>query len=384
MSQAKRARTMDSGFPRHFPLCHNGSHLAKEAKAALEQTALKLATHGKGITACDESAGTIGTRFEAVGVQNTEGNRIKYRQMLFEASGAANYLSGAILDPETLSQKSTTSTGETFPARLLSLGIIPGVKPHLKVYTLPGTHGDTVMQGLDSLATRLAGYYKLGARFTKWRAPFEVDISTGRPTRLAIEANMRDLARFALISQAEGLVPVVEPDVVMKGDHDLTEAVAINTEIAAMLYHSMLESGVFMEGCILKVNMINPGKACPIAYTVEDIAEANLAVLRRTMPTAIPGVNFLSGGQSLEDSCARLSAINRIKGNSPWNISFSWSAAIQMPLMGTVYLPIPYFPHILYHIHPYVVYLPIPYTRYPIPSLHYTATNPRTIPHTLS
>lgn len=160
----------------------------------------------------------LGKRFEEVDVANTEENRRKYRQMLFEAPGAAAFLSGAILDPETLTQKSTT-TGEFFPSRLTSLGIIPGVKPHLKVYTLPGTGGDTVMQGLDSLASRLNEYFKAGARFTKWRAPFDIDVSTGRPTRFAIEANMRDLARFALISQAEGLVPIVEPDVTLSGNY---------------------------------------------------------------------------------------------------------------------------------------------------------------------
>ena len=160
--------------------------------------------------------------------------------MLFEAPEASNYLSGAILDPETLSQKSSSSN-ISFPSVLSSKGIIPGVKPHLKVYTLPGTGGDTVMQGLDSLAARLSEYYKLGARFAKWRSPFEINLSSGRPTKFAIEANMRDLARFALICQSEGLVPIVEPDVMLNGDHNLSTAVAINTEIASTLYHSMLE-----------------------------------------------------------------------------------------------------------------------------------------------
>jgi fructose-bisphosphate aldolase class I len=191
------------------------------------------------------------------------------------------------------------------------------------------------MQGLDSLSSRCSEYYKQGARFTKWRAPFDIDVSTGKPTRYAIEANMKDLARFALISQAEGLVPLVEPDVTLKGNHNLETAIAINTEIVAMLYHSMIEQGVYMEGCVLKVNMINAGIDCSSSYTVEDIARANLDVLQRTMPTAIPGVNFLSGGQSLEDACARLSCINRMKTHiHPWNISFSWSAAIQMPLFA--------------------------------------------------
>lgn len=335
---SKRARTEggSSVLAGQF-LCHNGAHLSADRKAALVSTASALATKGKGITACDESAANVGLRLEEVGVANTEENRRKYRQMLFETKGANAYLSGAILDPETLIQKSTT-TGETFPKVLDGLGIVTGVKPSLKTYTLPGTGGDTVMQGLDSLAARLATYYSQGARFTKWRAPLEIEVTQGRPTRLAIEANMRDLARFALISQAEGLVPIVEPDVILTGTHDLEQAVAVNTEIASVLYHSMLEHGVFMEGCILKVNMVNPGRGCTITYTVQEIALANVQVLERTMPVAIPGVNYLSGGQTLADACARLSAINQVytaRGrNSPWNISFSWSAAIQLPVLA--------------------------------------------------
>ena len=241
MSQVlKRAKLDEAEDITGFHLCHNGAHLTNEQKSSLVSIANALATRGKGITACDESAGTIGKRFEDVGVENTEENRRKYRQMLFQAPEANKYLCGAILDPETLTQKSSNS-GLTFPLALTSMGIVPGVKPHLKVYILPGTSGDTVMQGLDSLAIRLAEYYKVGARFTKWRAPFEINVASGRPTKFAIEANMRDLARFALISQAEGLVPIVEPDVVLNGDHNLATAVAVNTEIASTLYHSMLE-----------------------------------------------------------------------------------------------------------------------------------------------
>jgi fructose-bisphosphate aldolase class I len=319
-----------------FISAHGGKHLSIRAKEALVSTARALATKGKGITACDESAGTIGKRFDAVGVENTEENRRIYREMLFKAPNLNKLLSGAILDPETLLQKD--SDGAFFPFVLHGTNIIPGVKPHLKVYELPGTEGDTVMQGLDSLAPRCKAYYEQGARFTKWRSPLEIDMDKARPTRLAIESNMRDLARFALISQSEGLVPLVEPDVIMKGTHGLDAAIAINTEIASCLYREMLLAGVFMEGCILKTNMVCPGLSCPTAYTVREIAEANLTVLKRTMPAAIPGVNFLSGGQSLNDAAGRLNAINTLKdspafaGTCPWNLSFSWSAAIQMPL----------------------------------------------------
>ena len=222
--------------------CHGGAHLSAERKAELERVALAIGTPGKGITACDEGPGTIGSRFEAVGVVNTEENRRAYRQMLFETKGAHEYLSAAILDPETLYQKSSTN-GKLFPFVLSDLGIVPGVKPHLKVYALPGQSGATVMQGLDSLSARCKEYKAAGCKFAKWRSPIDIDLSTGQPSDFTIEANMRDLARYALICQDEGLVPIVEPDISLKGDHDLETAVRINVKVQAMLFHAMLEHG---------------------------------------------------------------------------------------------------------------------------------------------
>jgi fructose-bisphosphate aldolase class I len=312
--------------------CHAGAFLSAEEKAHLEKIAAMIGTPGKGITACDEGPGTIGDRFEAVGVENTEENRRAYRQVLFESKGASDYLSAAILDPETLYQKSSTN-GELFPKVLMDAGIVPGVKPHLKVYKLPGQSGATVMQGLDSLAARCQEYKKAGCEFAKWRSPLEIDVAAGQPSDLTIEANMRDLARYALICQAEGLVPIVEPDISLKGDHDLETAVRVNVKVQAELFHQMNLHGVYMEGAILKSNMVNPGKDCKQSYTVDEIAEANLQVFRRCFPTAMVTANFLSGGQSLEDAAARLDAINKRKtAKDPWNLSFSWSAAIQMPL----------------------------------------------------
>jgi fructose-bisphosphate aldolase class I len=312
--------------------CHAGAFLSVEEKAHLEKIAAAIGTPGKGITACDEGPGTIGDRFEAVGVENTEENRRAYRQVLFESKGASDYLSAAILDPETLYQKSS-SNGELFPKVLMDAGIVPGVKPHLKVYALPGQNGATVMQGLDSLAVRCQEYKKAGCEFAKWRSPLEIDVAAGQPSDLTIEANMRDLARYALICQAEGLVPIVEPDISLKGDHDLETATRVNVKVQAELFHQMNLHGVYMEGAILKSNMVNPGKDCGQSYTVDEIAEANLQVFRRCFPTAMVTANFLSGGQSLEDAAARLDAINKRKtAKDPWNLSFSWSAAIQMPL----------------------------------------------------
>ena len=307
------------------------SFLSLEQKQALEATAAALATPGKGITACDESAGTIGKRFEAVGIPNTEETRRKYRQMLFEAEGCENYLSAAILDPETLYQRS--DSGKLFPEVLTERGIVPGIKPHLKIYTLPGTNGDTVMQGLDSLAVRCKEYYDAGARFAKWRSPLVIDMEKGCPTDLAIKANMQDLARYALICQSEGLMPIVEPDISLSGSHTLEEAVDVNIRVQSELFKAMIDHGVYMTGSTLKPNIVNPGKDCKMSYTVDEIAEANIFVFEQSFPVAMKGCNYLSGGQSLDQAAARLSAINKANKKGPWNLSFSWSQALQLPLL---------------------------------------------------
>ena len=236
------------------------------------------------------------------------------------------------MDPETLYQRSTTD-GALFPEKLSSLGVVPGVKPHLKIYTLPGQGGSTVMQGLDSLAMRCEEYAKAGAKFAKWRSPLVIDVAAGQPSALTIQTNMDDLARYALICQDNGLMPIVEPDISLKGCHDLETAVMVNVQVQSALYKSMLDHGVFMEGATLKPNIVNPGLDCEKSYTVEEIGKANIDVLNRCFPVAMKGANFLSGGQSLADASARLSAMNQAKGNSPWNLSFSWSAALQLPLL---------------------------------------------------
>ena len=312
-----------------------GSFLSAAQKAALEETAASVATPGKGITACDEGPATIGSRFEAVGIENSEETRRRYRQMLFTASDGTNgceeYLSGAILDPETIYQKS--DDGTPFPELLAKRGIVPGVKPHLKIYTLPGTNGDTVMQGLDSLAVRCKEYYDAGARFAKWRSPLVIDMAKGCPTDLAIRANMHDLARYALICQSEGLMPIVEPDISLSGSHTLEEAVDVNIRVQAELFKAMIDHGVYMPGSTLKPNIVNPGKNCPTSYSVEEIAAANIFVFESSFPVAMKGSNYLSGGQTLEQAAARLSAINKANTKGPWNLSFSWSQALQLPLL---------------------------------------------------
>ena len=209
-----------------------------------------------------------------------------------------------------------------------------GVKPHLKAYELPGTNGDTVMQGLDSLAVRCREYALAGAKFAKLRSPITVNKSTGRPTDLAIRSNTNDLARYALICQSEGLMPIVEPDVVLSGDHTLQESVDVDVRVRSTLFRAMIEHGVYMSGTTLKTNLVNTGRDCPMPFSVHEIAEANLFVPRQSLPVAVHGCHFLSGGQSLEEASARLSAVNERKlPSDPWNLSFSWSAAIQLPLL---------------------------------------------------
>jgi fructose-bisphosphate aldolase, class I len=308
-----------------------GTFLTPAQKAALEETAAAVATPGKGITACDEGPATIGARFQDVGVANSEETRRVYRQMLFEAPGCEQYLSAAILDPETLYQRN--DEGKLFPEVLMERGIVPGIKPHLKIYTLPGTNGDTVMQGLDSLAIRCKEYYAAGARFAKWRSPLVIDVAKGCPTDLAIRANMQDLARYALICQSEGLMPIVEPDISLSGTHTLEEAVDVNIRVQAELFKAMIDHGVYMAGSTLKPNIVNPGKKCPKSYTVEEIAEANIFVFEQSFPVAMKGANYLSGGQTLTQAAARLSAINKANKKGPWNLSFSWSQALQLPLL---------------------------------------------------
>jgi len=312
------------------------SWLSEDAKAKLEAVVEHIAQPGKGISACDESGRTINPRFEKVGVVPTEDVRRAYRQMLFEAQGAEQYVSAVILDPETIFQKS--SDGVPLPQVCAERGMLPGCKPSLAVYKLPGCDGETVMQGLDSLAERLREYKAAGCVFAKWRSPLDIDVAAGKPSQLAIECNMRDQARYALICQSEGLVPIVEPDLVLNGNHSLEDAIEINVRVNNVLFQAMADHGVHMDGAILKVNMVNAGKGCTTDYSPEQVADANLRVLRRVLPVSIRTVNYLSGGQSLRDAAARLDAINRLKAArggdryAPWNLSYSWSAAIQMPL----------------------------------------------------
>ncbi|EPZ31990.1 fructose-bisphosphate aldolase [Rozella allomycis CSF55] len=299
-------------------------------RAELAQTAEGIVASGKGILAADESTGTIGKRFKDINVENTEENRRAYRELLFTAGGdLKQYLGGVILYEETLTQK--TSDGKLFPDFLRELGIYVGIKVDKGTVNLNGTNGETTTQGLDGLAERCADYYKKGARFAKWRCVLK--IGANEPSILAIEENANVLARYASICQGNGLVPIVEPEILMDGDHDLEKAVQVAEKVLAAVYKKLNDHHIFLEGTLLKPNMVCPGENCPKKYTPDEIGQATVTVLQRTVPAAVPGITFLSGGQSEEDATVHLNAMNKVPGKKPWKLTFSYGRALQFSVL---------------------------------------------------
>jgi len=291
-------------------------------------TANAIAEPGKGILAADESTGTIGARFKNINVENNEENRRAYRELLFTTEGLEQYISGVILFEETLGQK--TESGQLFSELLKSKGIIPGIKVDLGVKVLRGTAGETLTQGFDNLDVRCAKYYEQGARFAKWRSVLKIDTKNGCPSNIAIKENANGLARYAAICQDNGLVPIVEPEILMDGEHNLETAVKITEHILVEVYKSLHDANVLLEGTILKTNLIGPGSTCPVQVSPEQIAHATITVFQRTVPVAVPSVNFLSGGLSEENASVYLNALNALKGvKKPWNLSFSYGRALQ-------------------------------------------------------
>ncbi|BBD81019.1 class I fructose-bisphosphate aldolase [Aerosticca soli] len=290
----------------------------------LESVALALVAPGKGIIAIDESTNTIKKRFEAVGIENTEENRRAYRELLLTAPGLSEHISGAILYDETIRQ--STRDGVPFTEVMKKAGIIPGIKVDKGTVPLAGFPGDVVTEGLDGLRERLAEYVKLGAQFAKWRAV--IGISEQNPSSTAIEANTHALARYAALCQEAGLVPMVEPEVLMDGDHDIETSYEVHEAVLRSLFNALYEHNVLLEGVILKVSMVIPGKDAAEQASVEEVAEATVRVLKSTVPAALPGIVFLSGGQSDEQATAHLNAMNRI-GPHPWPLSFSYGRAMQ-------------------------------------------------------
>lgn len=305
-------------------------YLTKEQQDELRQIANAIVAPGKGILAADESTGTLGKRFSQINVENVEENRRQYRQMMFTAGAElAKNISGVILFHETFYQKA--DDGTPLVKILQDNGIIPGIKVDKGVVPLGGTDGECTTQGLDGLAERCQQYYKDGARFAKWRCVLKIDAYN--PSYLAMLENANVLARYATICQQNGLVPIVEPEVLPDGDHDLYTARKITEQVLAFQYKALADHHVFLEGTLLKPNMVTAGQACPKKYTPEDVAVATVTALNRTVPAAVPGITFLSGGQSEEDATIHLDAINRYPGRKPWALTFSFGRALQASVL---------------------------------------------------
>ena len=295
----------------------------------LESTAKELVPEGKGILAADESFGTIEKRFNAVDIDSTEEIRRLYREMLFTTGGIGEYLSGVILFDETIRQESSDDT--PLPQVLERQGVVPGIKVDRSTVDLPLASGEKYTQGLDGLRERLEEYVEMGARFTKWRAV--ITIGDGIPTVKCIESNARALALFAAFSQEAGLVPIVEPEVLIEGDHSIERSFEVNEWTLKRTYAALYEQGVHLEGTLLKPNFVINGKDAPEQASVEDVARYTIECFMRSVPPAVPGIVLLSGGQSGEDATAHLNAMNQMYDNLPWEISFSWARALQQKPM---------------------------------------------------
>jgi fructose-bisphosphate aldolase class I len=292
-------------------------------RAALEETAQAMVAEGKGILAADESSATMTKRLEAVGIESTPESRRGFRGLMFTAEGAADYISGVIMYDETLRQAS--DDGTPFPELLARAGILPGIKVDTGAKPLAGFRGETVTEGLDGLRGRLSEYRELGARFAKWRAV--IGIGEGRPTHGCIEANAHALARYAGLCQEAGIVPIVEPEVLMEGQHPIGRSEEVTAAVLRTVFDRLAEQRVMLEGIVLKPNMLLAGYDCPEQVSVEEVAERTLACFRRVVPAAVPGIAFLSGGQSDERAAAHLSAMNAI-GGVPWELTFSYGRAL--------------------------------------------------------
>ena len=294
----------------------------------LHETAKALVAEGKGILAADESTGTIKKRFDSIDVESTEETRRAYRDLLFTTDGAEEFISGVILYDETIRQSS--ADGTPFPKLLESKGIIPGIKVDLGAKPLALTDGETVTEGLDGLRGRLEEYRELGARFAKWRATYSV--GSGRPSEYCVWTNAHALARYAALCQEAGIVPIVEPEVLMDGDHTIDGASKATGRVLQAVYTELHDQRLDLYGTLLKPNMVLSGYEASDRAGVDDVAGATLDVLYRHVPAAVPGIVFLSGGQTDEDATAHLNAMNA-RGAHPWQLSFSYGRALQAPAL---------------------------------------------------
>jgi fructose-bisphosphate aldolase, class I len=293
-------------------------------------TAQAMVAEGKGLLAMDESTPTCNQRFEKVGIPQTEETRRSYRELILTTPGLGEFISGVILYDETIRQ--SRKEGTTFVKVITDAGIIPGIKVDTGAKELAGHPGEKITEGLDGLRDRLAEYSQMGARFAKWRAV--ITIADGLPSRGSIEANAQALARYAALCQEAGLVPVVEPEVLMDGAHTLERCSEVTAEVLRTVFSQLTTQRVGLEGMILKPNMVLPGKDCPKQNRVEEVADATVTCLLRAVPAAVPGIAFLSGGQPYKLASARLNAMNvRFKSRLPWALAFSFARAIQQPAL---------------------------------------------------
>jgi len=294
----------------------------------LHETALALVAEGKGILAADESDGTIKKRFDSIGVESTEENRRAYRELLFATEGAEDHISGVILYDETIRQ--TATDGAPFPKLLESKGIIPGIKVDKGAKPLANADGETITEGLDGLRERLAEYRQLGARFAKWRATYT--ITDGLPSEYAIWTNAHALARYAALCEEARLVPIVEPEVLMDGTHSIERSFWVTSRVLGAVFTELFDQKVRLEATLLKPNMVLSGYEAVERASADEVAEWTLKCFRRHVPAAVPGIVFLSGGQSDEDATANLNAMNQ-RGPHPWQLSFSYGRALQAPAL---------------------------------------------------
>lgn len=292
--------------------------------------ARKIASPGKGILAADESTGTIQKRFDAIKLENTEEHRRAYRELLFSTPNIGHYISGVIFYEETLYQK--TKEGKPFTQLLQENGVVIGIKVDKGLKPVPGTDGEVAVEGLTDLDVRVKKYYQAGARFAKWRAAYS--IGPNKPSELIVKEQAWGLARYAAICQANGLVPVVEPEVLMDGPHDIEHCAKVSEHVYAEVVKALHDNGVLLEGCLLKPNMILHGTESNKKATPHEIASYTVRTLKRTIPSSIPGIMFLSGGQTEEEATINLDAINKLEGK-PWHLSFSYGRALQASTIKT-------------------------------------------------
>ncbi len=295
----------------------------------LEQIARALVAPGKGILAADESGGTIKKRFDSIGIESTEDTRRAYRDMLFTTEGAADYVSGVILYDETIRQSALDGT--PFPKLLESQGVIPGIKVDMGAKDLAHAPGEKVTEGLDGLRERFAEYFELGARFAKWRAV--ITIGDGIPSEYCLWTNAHALARYAALSQEAGIVPIVEPEVLMDGDHSIETSFEVTSRALHAVFTELRDQRVHFEQMILKPNMVLSGYDGSGRAGIQEVAESTVRCFRRHVPAAVPGIAFLSGGQTDEDATAHLNAMNAM-GPHPWELSFSYGRALQAPSLN--------------------------------------------------